>query len=534
MEKRAGGGPRGWTGGLAAALCGGFALLLYLRTLAPTVLYYDLPHLRDSATLQAKAAVLGIPDYTGYPTYVMLAHLFTYLPFGDVAYRVNLASAVFGAAAVGLLCLAGTKLCGRAAAGAAGALAFGVTPVFWSQAVVAEVYTLNALFVALVLCVLLAWRERRRDGYLLAAAFLMGLSLTHHLTSGLLLPAAALFVLLVEGRKLLEWRLLAKGAGLFALGLTPYLYLPIRASMDPPLDEWEPTSLGRFWYLVGGGDHQKLLWEFGPAELPGRFMLYLGYLFQNFHWGLVMVAMVGMAVLVARDRAAALLVGFLFSGWLFHALEYGIRDVNLYFITTYLMVALALAVGVAGLTEAVEDFLSRYSYAARTAVMVSAAMAAVLYPLIYLPAAYARNDMSDDYEGRRIIETVAEKAKPGATVLHHRSSLWYMVLVEKRRQDITLVDPWPPGRQRYTDIVWPDDINFVTANLRYGTNDYTGVTTAREAARTGPVYILDQDSAAPQNFWNADFNIVRVERGVLYELVPPGGKTYTPPREQKS
>ena len=129
---------------------------------------------------------------------------------------------------------------------------------------------------------------------------------------------------------------------------------------------------------------------------------------------------------------------------------------------------------------------------------------------------------------------MAEKAKPNATILHHRSSLWYMVLVEKRRQDITLVDPWPPGRQRYTDIVWPDDINFVTTNLRYGTNDYTGVTTAREAARAGPVYILDQDSAAPQNFWNADFNIVRVERGILYELVPPGGRTYTPPQEQKS
>ncbi|MCA3747916.1 MAG: membrane protein, partial [Rubrobacter sp.] len=82
-ERLRSGGREGWAGWLAAVLCGGFALLLYLRTLAPTVLYYDLPRLRDSATLQAKAAVLGIPDYTGYPTYVMLAHLFTYLPFGD-------------------------------------------------------------------------------------------------------------------------------------------------------------------------------------------------------------------------------------------------------------------------------------------------------------------------------------------------------------------------------------------------------------------------------------------------------------------
>jgi hypothetical protein len=71
----------------------------------------------------------------------------------------------------------------------------------------------------------------------------------------------------------------------------------------------------------------------------------------------------------------------------------------------------------------------------------------------------------------------------------------------------------------------------VTTNLRYGTNDYTGVSTAREAAENGPVYILDQDSAGPENFREAGFDIVRVEKGILYELVPPGGKRYTSERE---
>ena len=55
-------GKRGWglVGGVAAALVGLAAFLLYLRTLAPTVLYYDLPYLRDAAVLQVKAAVLGV------------------------------------------------------------------------------------------------------------------------------------------------------------------------------------------------------------------------------------------------------------------------------------------------------------------------------------------------------------------------------------------------------------------------------------------------------------------------------------------
>src|SRR5215213_7667172 len=143
---------------LAGIGVGLLALILYLRTLAPTVLYYDLPGLRDSAVLQTKAYVLGIPDYTGYPTYVMLGKLFTFLPVGDVAYRVNLASAVYAALAVVLVYLVGVQLTGRRIAAAAGAIAFAVSGLFWSQAIVAEVYTLNALFVALILFVLLLWR----------------------------------------------------------------------------------------------------------------------------------------------------------------------------------------------------------------------------------------------------------------------------------------------------------------------------------------------------------------------------------------
>ncbi|MDP9474483.1 MAG: DUF2723 domain-containing protein [Actinomycetota bacterium] len=76
------------------------SLLFYLKTLAPTVLYYEPTEFPDSVVLQTQAILLGIPHTTGYPTWVMLTHLFTYLPFGDLAYRVNLSSAVYAAATV--------------------------------------------------------------------------------------------------------------------------------------------------------------------------------------------------------------------------------------------------------------------------------------------------------------------------------------------------------------------------------------------------------------------------------------------------
>jgi ABC-type microcin C transport system permease subunit YejB len=137
-----------------AALVG----FLYGRTLAPTVLRYGEADTLDSAMLQAGVSVLGIGHPTGYPTYMMLTHLFTYLPVGDPAYRANLASTAYGVAAVFVVYLVGLRLGRRAVAAATGALAFGLSEVFWTQAVIAEVYALGALLVALVLFALLLGR----------------------------------------------------------------------------------------------------------------------------------------------------------------------------------------------------------------------------------------------------------------------------------------------------------------------------------------------------------------------------------------
>jgi hypothetical protein len=510
-----------------------FVLVLYLRTLAPTVLYLESPLLLDAAMLQMQVCVLGITHPTGYPTYLIMSHLFTYLPFGDCAYRVNLASAVYAALAVLVVFAAGYLLSRRVAAAAAAALAFGVGGTLWSQAVIAEVYTLNALLVALTLLVLLLWRERRRDRYLLLCAFLVGLSMTNHLTSGLLLPASFLFVALVDWRKLVDARLALKGVGLFLLGLTPYLYLPIRAAMDPPFGSQNPTSLEGFWRIISGGNLRSGFFAFGPAELPERIIFYAAQLLSTFNWWLLAAGVVGLVTILTRDRAVALLLGFLFSGWLLFAIENNIPDIHLYFIPTYLVLALTMAVGLGLLLAEAEDLLARFPRIPKGAVLGVLSVALLLLPLPGAGSAYARSDMSEDYRGREILEDVAENAKPNATILHHRSNLWYMVLVEKRRRDLTLVDPFSHAtinEVRYASLVWPDDdIDLQTMNRRYGTGDSTGVSAAKKAATKGPVYLLDEERINLSNFRNAGFRTVRVGAS-LSELVPPERKRYASER----
>jgi hypothetical protein len=103
-----------------------FAFVLYLRTLAPTIMPYGSPDLLDVPMLQMQICVLGMAHPTGYPSYLMLSHLFTYLPFGDCGYLANLASATFAALAVVAVFATGYLLGRRVAAAAAAALVFGL------------------------------------------------------------------------------------------------------------------------------------------------------------------------------------------------------------------------------------------------------------------------------------------------------------------------------------------------------------------------------------------------------------------------
>src|SRR5215210_3975112 len=355
-----------------AALLGGavavFVGVLYIGTLAPTLLPYGTPNTLDSLMLQTEVTVLGVGHPTGYPTYMMLTHLFTYLPIGDPAYRVNLASAVYGAAAVFAVYLAGLRLGGRSLAAVAGALAFGLSGAFWSQAVIAEVYTFEALLVALVILFLFLWRDRRDSRHLLLSAFLVGLSLTHHLTSLLLVPAALAFVFLTERRIFSRTVLMLKGLGLFLLGLLPLLYLPIRAMMHAPLNEADPSTSWRFLLLVTGGSFLAESSEKGrhcnPSSLaladPSTKLQLLGdHLLAQFPLFLIAVGALAALYLLFTDRASAVLLGTLIFGCLGQAAVYlhlGIEDFYVFLIPAFLVFGLCISAGLSVLLRWAEGF----------------------------------------------------------------------------------------------------------------------------------------------------------------------------------
>src|SRR5262245_39465819 len=140
------------------------ALVAYVRSLLPGIGYSG-----DTAKFQMLGAVGGVPHATGYPLYVLVVQVFHHLvPFGSSAWRANLLSAVFGAAAIAVLYRLLRLLDVRPAVGAATALTFAFTVTFWSQAVVAEVYTLHILLTVAVAACLARWRLGGANAWLLA------------------------------------------------------------------------------------------------------------------------------------------------------------------------------------------------------------------------------------------------------------------------------------------------------------------------------------------------------------------------------
>ncbi|MEK7785186.1 MAG: DUF2723 domain-containing protein, partial [Chloroflexota bacterium] len=216
------------------------AIGLYIKTLSPSVYTFD------SAELAAGAYALGIVHPTGYPLYLLLAKLFTLLvPFGDIAYRVNLFSALCAALALVVLRRIAFNLTSSPAASLLAAAVFGLSYPFWSEAVVAEVYTLHILFLALTLWLALPHppapspeqnntvQERGRKGVrhvLLMLVF--GLSFGNHLSTILIAPGLAALI----WKRPPPPRTLITGLAAFAIGPLTYLYLPLRYAANPALN----------------------------------------------------------------------------------------------------------------------------------------------------------------------------------------------------------------------------------------------------------------------------------------------------------
>jgi hypothetical protein len=435
----------------------GLPLLLYLRTLAPTV--YNL----DSAELTTAAATGGILRATGYPLYLVIGRLWSQLPIGDVGYRINLLSAVAGALTVLLAerCLRRLEVGPWARLGALGLLA--VSPYFWALSLIAEVYTLHTALMAGLILLLLRWREAPSARRLAAATFLAALSLGHHGATALLLPGCLWAALTVAPRRALAPRTLALGALALLAGLSVFLYLPLAYAARPAYNYagWY-TAAGSFvpmnlqtaqgvWWLVSGSSFARQMFAYAPPELWHETLAFGEQLWAAFLAVGIGPGLLGLALLLRRDwRVAGMLVLMFVLNAAFY-INYRVDDKATMFLPTYLIWALWLGVGfqqlldwLAGAARAAargaEPAAARA--AARPAprgLLVVARMALAASVLAGLVLTWPRVDLSGDWTARQRGEMLLRALEPNALVFGDWDTIaliQYLQLVEGQRPDV--------------------------------------------------------------------------------------------------
>lgn len=204
----------------------------------------ELAMMGESAELVAAAAVWGVPRAPGYPLWTGLGHLASLLPFGSLAFRVNLTSALHHAIAVGAVACIAQHLSRSVAGGVAAALVLALSKSFLLGSLYAEVFPLNDALFALGLWLALRAGEdgSRRD--LVLAAVTLGLALAHHELALLGLPAIALML----GRRPERPGELALAASGAFVG--SQLLLLLAAGRDPALLAGDASLPGGLWRML--------------------------------------------------------------------------------------------------------------------------------------------------------------------------------------------------------------------------------------------------------------------------------------------
>ena len=453
-----------------------FSLILYASTLAPTVT------LEDSGEFATAAYVLGIPHPPGYPVFCMVGKIFSLLPFRDVAWRLNLMSAFFMAAATGLLSGAAFLLLARVgrlraplthAAAIAAGIMMGTASEVWQQSVITEVYALNTLVVAVDLLLLFLWQAAepsRKQRYLYGLCFTLGLGVMVHPTAVIMIPVAVLLLALTGRPFLPDGKRLAKGVGCFALGLLPLLYLPLAARAHPAWNFGDPENLKNFMLVVS----RKLSYRdtYSLSKAIPEIGYYFSLLVKQWFPLLLLPAVLGFGLMFRRARAYfwVLVAFFLLAGPVMSVItNYDISkasadvieankwNVSVFYILSYVCLSLVAAAGY----FQIGSWLARVFRNAPAAAIVLAIVPAAFAPLNFAPANMSDYTFAADYS-----QTVFRIVDKGCLILTEHDPeffpLLYYQTVDGERGDIVMVNRMLLQRSWYVEFLkyrYPDLIS---------------------------------------------------------------------------
>ena len=446
-------------------------LTVYLLTLPPTLTW---AHYGTDGGDLVTAVIRGrLPHPPGFPTYLLLGTLFVQLPWGEPAWRLNLMSAVMAAGATLLTAAAFQQtasrrprpaICNPQSAirnqhsairnpqsairnqhsairnpqsairnqhSAICSLTLGLSPLLWSQALIAEVYAPAAFFTAAVLFLAL----RRTPAWLLGIVW--GLGIGVHPTLLFLAPLVLWQVAVSAPRPsapglhtFLPPAFLLLASLLLASSL---LYGPVFLAFGTTPSPWADLSTpAGWWEYVSGRLYHGYLFALPAAFWPQRLLAWAGLLARQFTPAGALLALGGWRVVWREHRSLALATALAFGGFSLYAVGYNTADSLVYLVPAMPLAALWLGVGLA---EAAK-YLARYRRHAPWALLFLPLAQALLF--------WGQMDLHGDRTAMEWAHRVLQQAPPGAVLVTaqdaHTFTLWYAHDGLSQRPDLLVVD----------------------------------------------------------------------------------------------
>ncbi|MCI0531801.1 MAG: DUF2723 domain-containing protein, partial [candidate division Zixibacteria bacterium] len=456
--------------------------------------------------------------------------VFTLLPFFDqIALRTNIISVLFSSATAVMMFLILVKLISRwnisrfitYAAAVTGGLFLGYSNTFWSNAVESEVYSTAMFLMLLMFHLTLLWMDHKHDPkgdrLLVAIAYLSLFSIGIHMTTFVITPIIFFLVMWEDPAKLKDWRLWIAGlvlalvilafpteiflgamlgwlalsivfavnsrhsrawllsAALMAVSIIGYsnqLYIPIRSTQNPAIDENNPETLRQFKYflerkqygqqsMVTRALNRRGQWinQLGNHERMGFWHFFREQYMNPRLWFLpTALGIFGLAQLIRRRRkegVALLLLLLLTTLGLVWYMNFGdgsipgerleVRDRDYFFLPGFVFFAMCLGLGSAALLLLLEKYTSQLSNSALKKIPVYAlGIALVLLPSLAISHNYHKNDRSGNWIPWDYAYNLLNSCEKDGILFTNGDNdtfpLWFLQEVEGFRKDIRVIN----------------------------------------------------------------------------------------------
>ncbi|MEW6203483.1 MAG: DUF2723 domain-containing protein [bacterium] len=242
---------------LFAAVAFLVAFALYLYTSLPVIGW------GDGADFVLTSHFLGVPHPTGYPLFILLGKIVSFIPIGDVAFRIALLSSLCSAASVAVLFLLVEKWSGNTSAALYAAAVMMFSTFLWGNSIMVEAYALN-IFLFLVLALVFLHTGDIRS--VLFFFFISALALGNHGTIVFPMVVFGLFALAVVWRSGQLGRLLLTAGFVAFAAITLYAALPLLSARTNIFDWNQPENIKALTNLISGHDFW-VLGEYKTMEM---------------------------------------------------------------------------------------------------------------------------------------------------------------------------------------------------------------------------------------------------------------------------